>query len=44
MVDELTDFGGCDLHLADRPDLVGVRFDEIVGLVRERPTARLQPS
>lgn len=31
VVNELTDFGGCDLHLVDRPDLMGVRFDEIVG-------------
>ncbi len=31
VVNELTDFSGCDLHLTDRPELLGVRFDEIVG-------------
>ena len=31
VVNELTDFSGCDLHITDRPDLLGVRFDEIVG-------------
>ncbi len=31
VVNELTDFSGCDLHVTDRPELVGVRFDEIVG-------------
>lgn len=31
VVTELTDFHGCDLHVADRPELIGVRFDEIVG-------------
>jgi voltage-gated potassium channel Kch/K+/H+ antiporter YhaU regulatory subunit KhtT len=31
VTNELTDFRGCDLHLAARPELVGVRFDEIVG-------------
>ena len=31
VVNELTDFSGCDLHVTDRPDLLGVRFDEIVG-------------
>ena len=31
VVNELTDFGGCDLHIIERPELLGVRFDEIVG-------------
>lgn len=31
VVDELTDFSGCDLHIVHRPELLGVRFDEIVG-------------
>jgi Trk K+ transport system NAD-binding subunit len=31
VVDELLDFHGCDLHVIDRPELLGVRFDEIVG-------------
>lgn len=31
VVTELTDFRGCDIHLARRPELVGIRFDEIVG-------------
>ena len=30
VVNELTDFRGCDLHLTGRPELGGVRFDEIV--------------
>jgi hypothetical protein len=34
VVNELTDFHGCDLHVTDRPDLRGVRFDEIVGRFR----------
>ena len=36
VVAELTDFHGCDLHVAVRPELVGVRFDEIVGRFRAR--------
>ncbi len=31
VVTELTDFRGCDLHVSVLPELVGVRFDEIVG-------------
>ena len=31
VVNELTDFRGCDIHVAPRPELVGIRFDEIVG-------------
>jgi hypothetical protein len=31
VVTELTDFRGSDLHVASRPELVGLRFDEIVG-------------
>lgn len=31
VVTELTDFRGCDLHVAERPELIGLRFDEIVG-------------
>ncbi len=31
VTNELTDFRGCDLHITARPELVGVRFDEIVG-------------
>jgi Trk K+ transport system NAD-binding subunit len=31
VVTELTDFRGCDIHVTSRPELVGVRFDEIVG-------------
>jgi Trk K+ transport system NAD-binding subunit len=30
VVNELTDFHGCDLHVADLPDLRGARFDETV--------------
>ena len=29
--EELTDFRGCDLHVAHRPGLLGMRFDDIVG-------------
>jgi voltage-gated potassium channel Kch len=32
VINELTDFRGCDLHVADRPELRGVPFDEIVGM------------
>ncbi len=32
VVGELTDFRGCDLHITNRPELLGVRFDEIVCL------------
>ena len=32
VVNELTDFSGCDLHVTDRPEAVGLRFDEIVGM------------
>ena len=28
---EILDFRGSDLHVTDRPELIGVRFDEIVG-------------
>ena len=31
VVAELLDFRGCDLHVADRPELIGLRFDDIVG-------------
>ena len=31
VTNELTDFRGCDLHIAARPELIGMRFDEIVG-------------
>ena len=31
VTNELTDFRGCDLHITARPELVGMRFDEIVG-------------
>jgi voltage-gated potassium channel Kch len=31
VTNELTDFRGCDLHITARPELVGIRFDEIVG-------------
>ena len=31
VVAELTDFHGCDLHVTERPELLGIRFDEIVG-------------
>ncbi len=31
VVTELTDFHGCDLHVTERPELLGVRFDQIVG-------------
>lgn len=31
VTNELTDFRGCDLHIATRPELAGMRFDEIVG-------------
>jgi Trk K+ transport system NAD-binding subunit len=31
VVNELTDFQGSDLHVAHRPELVGMRFDEVVG-------------
>jgi hypothetical protein len=31
VVSELTDFRGCDLHVTDRPELIGVQFDDIVG-------------
>lgn len=31
VTNELLDFRGCDLHIAARPELVGTRFDEIVG-------------
>jgi hypothetical protein len=31
VVNELTDFRGSDLHVTDRPELVGLRFDEIIG-------------
>jgi Trk K+ transport system NAD-binding subunit len=31
VVTELTNFRGCDLYVTSRPELVGVRFDEIVG-------------
>ncbi len=34
VINELTDFHGCDLHLANRPELRGVRFDEVVGRYR----------
>lgn len=34
VVNELTDFHGCDLHVANRPELRGVRFDEVVGRYR----------
>lgn len=34
VVNELTDFHGCDLHVASRPELRGVRFDEVVGRYR----------
>jgi voltage-gated potassium channel Kch len=34
VINELTDFHGCDLHLANRPQLRGVRFDEVVGRYR----------
>jgi hypothetical protein len=32
VVNELTDFRGCDLHVTDRPELRGARFDEVVGM------------
>jgi hypothetical protein len=32
VINELTDFRGCDLHVADRPELLGARFDEVVGM------------
>ena len=32
VVNELTDFRGCDLHVTDRPELAGMRFDEIVSM------------
>ncbi len=31
VVNEFLDFQGCDIHITDRPELVGRRFDEIVG-------------
>ncbi len=31
VINELTDFRGSDLHVTERPELVGLRFDEIVG-------------
>ena len=34
VVNELTDFHGCDLHVADRSELRGARFDEVVGIYR----------
>ncbi len=34
VVNELIDFHGCDLHVTDRPDLRGARFDETVGMFR----------
>ncbi|HUS43107.1 MAG TPA: hypothetical protein VMY16_10600 [Ilumatobacteraceae bacterium] len=38
VINELTDFHGCDLHVTDRPELLGVRFDQIVGrFVNARP-------
>ncbi len=30
VVAELLDFRGCDLHIADRPELTGLRFDDIL--------------
>ena len=53
VVDELIDFRGGDLHVADRPELIGVRFDEIVarfanarplGISRRNGRAELNPS
>jgi hypothetical protein len=32
VVNELTDFRGCDLHVTDLPKLHGVRFDDVVGM------------
>ena len=38
VINELTDFHGCDLHVTDRPELLGVPFDQIVGrFVNARP-------
>lgn len=34
VVNELTDFHGCDLHVASRPELRGVRFGDVVGRYR----------
>ena len=30
VVTELTDYRGCDLHVVERPELVGLRFDQLV--------------
>ena len=44
VVNELTDFNGCDLHITDRPELLGVRFDEIVGrFANARPLGIARP-
>jgi len=38
VANEILDFRGSDLHITDRPELIGVRFDEIVGrFVNARP-------
>ncbi len=53
VVNEVTDFSGCDLHLIERPELLGVRFDEIVswftnarplGISRRDGRVELNPS
>jgi voltage-gated potassium channel Kch len=44
VVNELTDFYGCDLHVANRPELRGRRFDEVVGRYRNaRPLGIARP-
>jgi Trk K+ transport system NAD-binding subunit len=45
VIAELFDFRACDLYVRDDADLIGRRFDEIVGrYVRARPLGRLRPS
>lgn len=44
VVSELTDFSGCDLHVTSRPELIGARFDEIVGrFTNARPLGLARP-